>query len=272
MGRLATVGVALIAAAMSLGTTAGASAASLELSVAPGADAGEPLAIVATGFAGTARQRLFLYVEAGGFCGGTPHKQALNVPAAVALTGNEGVALAAEPFERTFSYTPPINGYYSLCSYLDESSEGVPAAYAGIGFSVPEGVVPAPPLTEAVVEELRQFAREYEEELERLKLVKEREEAERPPVFATIATEAPHPEPPPMPRSLPVVRCVVPALRGHSLTAARRLLRGAHCALGGVRQTRARRRPQIVTAQHARHGTVLAAGSPVSVVLGPAHR
>jgi hypothetical protein len=270
MGRMATVAVAAVAMAMSLAGATSAGAEPLDLSVAHGASAGQPLAVTASGVAGVAR-RLYLYAEAGSFCGGTPQKEVTKVPTAVALTGAEGAALEAGSFTRTYQYTPTSDGDYSLCGYLDDSPEGLPAAYTGIGFIVPEGPVPTPPFSEAVLEELQQFAREAQES-EALKLAREREQRESENSFwlSSIASEVARSETPSAPsRSAPAIeRCVVPVLRGRSLAAARRLLRRAHCALGAVRRARARRGSEVVTAQRVRRGTVLAAGSPVSVVVG----
>jgi hypothetical protein len=70
-----------------------------------------------------------------------------------------------------------------------------------------------------------------------------------------------------------VTACVVPKLQGASLAVARRLLRAGHCKLGRVvsRPHRHRRR-LVVVSQGKRVGQALAAGTEVSVLLGPARR
>lgn len=63
-----------------------------------------------------------------------------------------------------------------------------------------------------------------------------------------------------------VVRCVVPALRRHSLAHSRKRLKAAHCALGSVRRVRSRavRRGRVVRSVPGA-GTVLAAGAKVAL-------
>lgn len=63
----------------------------------------------------------------------------------------------------------------------------------------------------------------------------------------------------------PLPKCQVPALAGHSLKAARRKLRKAHCTLGPVRGERAR--GAKVVKQYRKPGRTLRPGSPVGVKL-----
>ncbi len=63
--------------------------------------------------------------------------------------------------------------------------------------------------------------------------------------------------------------CRVPALRGDTLTAARRVLARAHCRLGAVHQPRRRRGPLVVSGQAPRRGKTLPAGAAVAVTLAP---
>jgi hypothetical protein len=65
-----------------------------------------------------------------------------------------------------------------------------------------------------------------------------------------------------------VPSCVVPALRGDTLSAARRALEKAHCRLGRVRGPLRHDGRPLVIAQGARHGGRLAAGTAVAVTLG----
>ena len=72
-----------------------------------------------------------------------------------------------------------------------------------------------------------------------------------------------------LPRApMAVVRCVVPNLRGKTLTQARRALAGAHCALGHVKRVGKGR----ITAQRPRAGKRVARGSRVRVTVGAGHK
>jgi hypothetical protein len=71
---------------------------------------------------------------------------------------------------------------------------------------------------------------------------------------------------PPLPPH--AARCVVPRLRGLSLTAAKSRLRAAHCRLGRVRSPRTRHGGLVVTSQSVPAGRRLARGSRVNVSLG----
>jgi hypothetical protein len=62
--------------------------------------------------------------------------------------------------------------------------------------------------------------------------------------------------------------CMVPRLKGDSLTAARRALRRAHCGLGMVIVPRGHRRQLLVIRQSIPAGKKLAAGSRVALTLG----
>jgi hypothetical protein len=66
----------------------------------------------------------------------------------------------------------------------------------------------------------------------------------------------------------PVVRCIVPRLRGKSLSLARRALKNAHCMLGKVIRPLHRRGVLIVVAQGARAGQKLGESAPVTIRLG----
>jgi hypothetical protein len=74
--------------------------------------------------------------------------------------------------------------------------------------------------------------------------------------------EAPATAPP------PAARCVVPRLKGDTLSVARSALAREHCRLGKVHWPRHRRGSLRVLAQGVAHGHSLAAGSPVAVTLG----
>jgi hypothetical protein len=75
-------------------------------------------------------------------------------------------------------------------------------------------------------------------------------------------------EPAPAP-SPPAPTCTVPSLRGFGLTAVKKLLRGADCAVGQVRLARgATKGKGKVVKQFEPAGTQFAAGAPVAVKLG----
>ena len=64
--------------------------------------------------------------------------------------------------------------------------------------------------------------------------------------------------------------CVVPSLKGDSLTAARRALSKAHCKLGRVSKSRGHHKALVVSSQSAKSGKTLAEGAAVAVKLRPA--
>ena len=98
--------------------------------------------------------------------------------------------------------------------------------------------------------------------------------ADVPPVTppGSGGTPAP-PAPAPKPATpAKAVRCVVPNLRGLSLTAATRALKAGHCRLGTVtkpRSRRARAKAKYVVAQTRASGTKLGSKAKVGVRLGP---
>lgn len=63
--------------------------------------------------------------------------------------------------------------------------------------------------------------------------------------------------------------CVVPSLKGDTLTVARRALREAHCKLGRVTPPPRGHGRHVVTHQGVRAGSKRLAGTAVSVTLGP---
>jgi hypothetical protein len=68
------------------------------------------------------------------------------------------------------------------------------------------------------------------------------------------------------------LRCVVPHLDGDSLTAARRALARAHCALGKVTWPQMRRGKLVIGKQSVRSGRKLAIGAKVAITLRAARR
>jgi hypothetical protein len=67
-------------------------------------------------------------------------------------------------------------------------------------------------------------------------------------------------------------KCVVPQLKGDSLSAARKALRTAHCTLGRVSKPSKHSHRLVVTSQTVRAGHELAQGAAVGVRLRPASR
>lgn len=66
------------------------------------------------------------------------------------------------------------------------------------------------------------------------------------------------------------VQCIVPQLKGDSISAARTALRKDHCVLGRVSWPVSRRGPLVVITQSARAGSMLAGGAAIAVTLRPA--
>jgi hypothetical protein len=91
-----------------------------------------------------------------------------------------------------------------------------------------------------------------------------------------VSTVAAQPPPPPPPASRPppsVVRCVVPNVRGKTLTQARRVLAARRCRLGRVtRAFSAKVKRGRVVAQHRRPGARLPRNTQVSVTLSKGKR
>jgi hypothetical protein len=65
-----------------------------------------------------------------------------------------------------------------------------------------------------------------------------------------------------------VPRCIVPSLKGDTLSTARRVLQKAHCHLGKISQPRRHRGALIVVREIPGHGKKLAGGAAVAVTLG----
>jgi hypothetical protein len=150
---------------------------------------------------------------------------------------------------------------------LNEESGGISAVGSGEGESLPGGVGVAPGATEPPpvdpqAEEAWQraqerSARETREKDEREAAEKAEREAEQRAAAERQATEA-----------AAARRCVVPSLKGESLTAARHALSLAHCALGEVRRARDSRGRLVVVAQSPARGKTLPSEARVDVRLG----
>lgn len=77
-------------------------------------------------------------------------------------------------------------------------------------------------------------------------------------------------------KKAPTLQCMVPKLVGEKPKAAKRKLRAAGCEVGKVMRPKARKgrraRPMVVKSSNPSAGTILAAGSQVSLKLGPGSR
>ncbi|HWG09426.1 MAG TPA: hypothetical protein VN672_10525 [Solirubrobacteraceae bacterium] len=253
-----------VAVAVLASTTASASAESLSLSIGSKSGLpGAPLPITAGGSADGAH-RLYVYVARYQLtCAMDPLVESAD--GAHSLTSAEGQELNAGAFTVQFEYVPEGDGVFGVCAYLDEAPGVPPDAGAAASFSAPLEA----PYLQAAAEELKRIAVEHEQQelQEQARRQQEREALERIP-----ASELPQPEGPPPAHvaSPPVVTCVVPSLKWHSLQAARRSLRHSHCALGRVERPRHVRSALVVRRQSAPHGAKLRNGAAVAVVLGPA--
>jgi hypothetical protein len=118
-------------------------------------------------------------------------------------------------------------------------------------------------LKEIAIREEERRAKEKEQEEQRIRELTAR------PASELQSTE----EGPLAPRTQAEPVCVVPALRGDTLTSARRILAKAHCRLGSVSRPRHGQTGRLViTRQDVSAGRRLSARTPIDVTLGLAHR
>ncbi len=152
--------------------------------------------------------------------------------------------------------------YYYTGGYPDGTGgapyEATPPSACSVEFAQRE----AERITARTEAERRQQAREYEEQVAKEDAVryaseaaalKQREEKE------TNAEVASH-----------VQSCIVPALKGDTLSAARRSIKEAHCRLGEVLEPHHHRGVLMVVGQSHRHGEKLASGTAIAVTMGTA--
>ncbi|HVR04877.1 MAG TPA: hypothetical protein VMS02_02470 [Solirubrobacteraceae bacterium] len=244
------------------------------LKVAVGADpaVGQPLSVTVEGVT-NGLDDLYVFAATGD-CAADPYDEATYTFEVSTLSGPgehrhgvaEGEAMAAGEFKRTFTFSPWAEKSYVVCAYLDAAAEATPDVFAKVTFVIPEpGPVKAPYLNEATKEfSPVAIAEGQRKEREREQLEKEKAEREHPP---PPASEMPSGEPPPAVNDS-TKRCLVPALRGHSLNAARAALEHADCRLGAVKRPRRAQGRLVVVRQSAPRGSRLAADAAVAVVLG----
>jgi hypothetical protein len=261
--RMAWLAGTFTACALAIAAPATAQSESLKIS-APGTQAvGQPLTITVNGVA-DGSHRLYVYADEGRFmCASDPYHEYYKRPLTVALSGAEGEALAVGNFDKTYTYTPTFQ-LPTFCAYLDDTPYDTPDVAATASDPVNEylesheeaqstgsrtGVLPG------AIEPLPvnpQTEKEYWERVQaEARQRREREQARQPTDGHAIA-----------------LRCRVPDLRGHTLSAARRALRAAHCKLGSVTIRHGGHGELVVTAQSPAHGRRLRNQTAVSVTLG----
>jgi hypothetical protein len=132
------------------------------------------------------------------------------------------------------------------------------------------GIVEAPYLG-ALSGQMKEIAIHEEEQQAK---AKEQEEQKARELAARPASEQEHAEeqPPAAPGQTRLPACRVPALKGDTLTAARRALAKAHCRLGKVQPPRRHREALVVTKQAPGRGKTLPGGAAVAVTLVGAAR
>jgi hypothetical protein len=248
-----------------------ARAETLSISFAGKATTGQPLGITARGVADGAH-RLYVYADQSGYrCASDPNQEYNPGSGVIVLSSTAGDTLSAGGFTNNYTYTP-ASELFDVCAYLDDTPFDAPDVLATDApaedevkkyLENQEGAQPTGSRTGTLpgaVEPLPynpQIAKEYWERVEaEARSRREREQA----------AQAEH-------RAGAAVQCVVPALRGHSLTAARRLLHDAHCKLGRVTiRHGAHHGTLVVTRQSPGRGRKLRQGAAVSVTLGPRTR
>lgn len=150
----------------------------------------------------------------------------------------------------------------------------------------PDGIGGAPyeatPPSGCDLEILQQEAHRYtvEAETKRHQVAREHEEQQAKEAAARYASEAAalkqrEEEEANAEAASPLPSCVVPALKGDTLRAARRAIEMAHCRVGEVREPHRHRGTLVVVSQSNRHGQKLAGGTAIAVTMGaarPTHR
>jgi hypothetical protein len=117
-------------------------------------------------------------------------------------------------------------------------------------------------ITERAEAERRQNAHEHEEQVAKeaaVRYASEESALKRREEEEADAEAASH-----------IPSCVVPALTGDTLNAARRAIDKAHCRLSKVRESHRHRGMLVVVGQSHRHGEKLAGGTVIAVTLGMA--
>jgi hypothetical protein len=262
-GLIGVCSVGLVAPAL-------ARAETLTISFAGKATTGQPLGITARGVADGAH-RLYVYADQSGYrCASDPYEEYNRGSDVFVLSSTAGDTLSAGGFTNNYTFTPATD-LFDVCAYLDDTPSDAPDVLATDDpvedevkkyLENQEDAQPTGSRTGTLpgaIEPLPynpQLAKEYWERVEaEARIRRERE-------------QAPHSEH----RAGGAVQCVVPALRGHSLAGARRLVHGAHCKLGRVTTRHGAHGALMVIRQSPGHGRRLREGAAVSVTLGPRTR
>lgn len=228
--------------------------------------AGEPFTLTVEGIDDGAH-RLYVYGGTGEHC---PIEH-ITEPAQEAnpkkwLSSPEGEALPKGPFVKTFEalYEEP----YVVCAYLyapparfpDAWEDGCFATYQQGSITQPVNCFMQIPAPWMILGGERQ-AREAVERREREQREDELRERELEAAKSTHIEAKPD-----LQSAAPATHlCHVPALRGHTLVYARRMLHAANCSLGKIT---IRRRDSRVYAQRPHAGSTRTDGAKVSVILG----
>jgi hypothetical protein len=140
----------------------------------------------------------------------------------------------------------------------------------GIGGAPYEAEGPPEWFIDLSEEESAQTVREYEAKQRQAAKEREERQAAEGARLAAEATALKHQEETlTSAKVAPVGRvCIVPSLRGYTLSAARRAINKTHCRLGRVSRPYRHRGALIVTGQTPRHGKKLAGQAAIAVVLG----
>ena len=282
-GRTAALWVAIIAVGFVLLTVTPAwaesmpgSSESLSLSVTFQGYVHEPVTVTASGIADGSHHLVVYgsYVDEGP--GGKATCAAAHSEGAEPLTPSGGEALPAGAFERRFVVTPTHECDYFVSAYLEAAGNRYADAWAFGCVSFWEETSPGqwsrpscsvPVITPGALRSLEEQAQKIGEEAaaQRAKRAEEAQIAQARAEELAAAERAAHE--PAQHSSPPVAHCHVPALVGHTLLAARRLLKGAGCKLGHVKLKRGRYAIPRVRRQSVSPHEVLATGTAVAITL-----
>jgi hypothetical protein len=260
------LGGVLAASAIGVGGVAAAWAESLTVSSTGERAVGKSQTIIANGVADGAH-RLFLYYDPQrSGCQPRPGEN-LGYPGEVSITPPEGLPVTAGPFTREYTGPLATTETYGVCAYL---ASGPFEFYDAVALSCvfPGGNCYMVYVEPWVIQSAERAAREAVERAirERGELEAKEQAERRSREEARVAREAREQAEHALPAT---VSCHVPALRGHTLTGAKRMLRRAHCSLGTVTKPHNAHGRLVVKSQSQRAGRTLSEGGRVSLRLGP---
>jgi hypothetical protein len=262
-----SLGLWLLVVPSAAAQTEAGSNESLKVSSASLRSVGAPFTITVEGIDDGAHS-LYVYGGTGGQCP-IEHvtEPAQEVIPKKWLSSPEGEVLSQGPFVKTFEviYEEP----YVVCAYLYEPPARFPDAWDGGCFATWR------PSEEGIIEPLECLIRieEPSEVLGNERSIREVQEKDKREQHEQElrereleAPKKPYVEAEPVQSAAPTTHlCHVPALRGHTLAYARRVLHAANCSLGKIN---VRRRDARVYTQRPHAGGTLANEAKVSVILG----